>query len=162
MPQRWKPLRIGEEISLECVSRGEGRMRPWPNITWYIGGERVRQTGHRCSRSSSWNLRLEVSDLWGQLEACKISETIWLWETTYTKNCRFTPNREGSVFARARKSWTAAKKMRATWRSSIPSSRANSSCRSAATLFPGEYHIWLVMFVLFVLAYSDDNSSLDL
>ena len=39
-------MRIGEEISLECVSRGEGRMRPWPNITWYIGGERVRQTGH--------------------------------------------------------------------------------------------------------------------
>ena len=39
---RGKPLRMGEEVSLECVSRGEGRMRPWPNITWFIGGHRVR------------------------------------------------------------------------------------------------------------------------
>ena len=92
-----KPLQIGEEISLECVSRGEGRKRPWPNITWYIGGERVSGTKEYLHPNFSV---LQVRTF--SYPALKI------------QNCRFSPIREGSGFGKGRRSWIALKKMRAT------------------------------------------------
>ena len=49
-----RPQRVGEKIALECSSRGGagggssgGLLRPWPNITWYIGGKRVSISRNR-------------------------------------------------------------------------------------------------------------------
>ena len=74
-----RPLRVGEKIALECSSRGGagggGLLRPWPNITWYIGGKRVGIVLHRVGERSSGHTAAPINMHacpWVYISTCSI------------------------------------------------------------------------------------------
>ncbi len=54
--------KVGERLELECLSRADQRlMRPWPNITWYLDGQKVAKSiyvnpQHKITISIYFNL----------------------------------------------------------------------------------------------------------